>query len=440
MTIIQKVFTVQRSLTALAMLLLSSTAVFAQQQQRINVPVRGQSQYENPNLAEVPRGVSVFERERPDYEPVEIRAGSFFINPAVAFATEYNDNIFSSDDDTEDDTIFITNPSVQAASDWSKHSIALRAGAKGAAYVENDKQNYTDLLVGLNGAYDIARGFYASGGASWQHLHEERGSPNSTVGNESGPVEFDMAVYNVGLTRKMGVVGVDLDFDARRWNYENTDLFNNDTRDRIEYIGTATLSYEFMRDYNVFTRLIANTRDYDENLDLQGFQRDSEGWEAQVGADIALTTLITGEVYGGFTEQTYDDPRFDAVDGFVYGTSFLWGVTPLTSVRGTVDREVRDSVLPNISSYLQTTYRLSVEHELRRNILLGTAFQYQQLDFEGLDTDRTDNYYETIVGGRYLVGRNITLTVDYTYRTRATDAPELDFVENAVQGGIVFGF
>jgi hypothetical protein len=436
----KKVSPVQRSLTALALLMLSSTVVYAQQQQRINVPVRGQSQYENPNLPEVPRGVSVFERERPDFEPLEIRAGSFYINPAVSFGAEYNDNIFSSDADTEEDTIFITSPSVRVASDWSRHTLALRAGAKGAAYVDNDKQNYTDLLFGLNGAYDIARGFYVSGGASWQHLHEERGSPNSTVGNADSPVEFDMAVYNVGVTRKMGVFGVDLDFDARNWDYENTDLFNNDTRDRIEYIGTATLSYEFMRDYNVFTRLIANSREYDRELDLQGFQRDSDGWEAQLGANVELTSLVSAEVYGGYTQQDYEDARFDTVDGLTYGTSFLWNVTPMTSVRGTVDREVRDSVLPDISSFLQTTYRMSLEHELKRNVLLGTSVQYQELDFEGIDTDRTDNYYEAVAGGRYLVSRNVTLSLDYTYRTRATDAADLDFVENAIQGGIVFGF
>lgn len=430
----------QRSLTALALLMLSSTVVFAQQQQRINVPVRGQSQYENPTLAETPRGVSVFERERPDFEPLEIRAGSFYINPALSFGTEYNDNVFSSDSDTEEDMIFILSPSVRVVSDWNRHSLAFRAGAKGAAYAENDKQDYTDLLVGMNGAIDIARGFYLSGGASWQHLHEERGSPNSTVGNADSPVEFDMAVYNVGLTRKMGVIGIDLDFDARSWDYQDTDLFNNDSRDRIEYIGTATLSYEFMRDYNIFTRLIANQRSYDQDVDLQGFQRDSEGWEAQLGANLELTSLISAELYGGYTQQDYKDVRFDTVDGFVYGTSFLWNVAPLTSLRGTVDREIRDSVLPNVSSFLQTTYQLSLEHELKRNLLLGTSFQYQQLDFDGLDADRTDNYYESVTGARYLVGRNVTLSLDYTYRTRATDAPDLDFVENAIQAGVVFGF
>ena len=430
----------QRSLTALALLMLSSTVVFAQQQQRTNVPVRGQSPYENPSLAEVPRGISVFERERPDLEPLEIRAGSFYINPAVGFGAEYNDNIFSSDQDTEEDAIFVTTPSVRVASDWSRHSLVFRAGAKGASYADNDRQNYTDMLVGLNGQYDISRGFYVSGGASWQHLHEERGSPNSTIGNAGSPIEFDLGVYNVGVSRKMGVIGVDLDFDTRTWDYENVDQFNNDTRDRVEYIGTGTISYEFIRDYNLFTRFIVNNRSYDRELDLQGFKRDSSGWEAQLGASVELTSLLSAELFGGYTQQDYDDERFDTVDGFVYGTSFLWNVTPLTSVRGTVDREVRDSVLLNVSSFLQTTYRVSVEHELKRNILLGSSLQYQQLDFEGIDIDRTDDYYEAVVGGRYLVSRNVTLVLDYTYRTRATDAPDLDFVENAVQGGVVFSF
>jgi hypothetical protein len=439
--VFSKGFGLRRPLTAVALLLLSGTAAFAQQPQQINVPVRGQSRYEDPVFsADVPRGLSVFERDRPDFQPPEIRAGSFFINPAIGLATQYTDNMFASDDDTDEDVLWIANPSVRATSDWSRHALTFRAGAEGATYQDNDKQNYTDMLVGLNGAFDIARGFYVSGGASWQHLHEERSSPNSTVGNQDAPVEFDLGVYNIGLIRKVGLIGFELGFDTRRWEYDNTDAFNNDTRDRYEYIGTGTVSYEFMPGYSAFTSLILNQREYDDSVDLQGFQRDSDGWEVRAGANVELTTLVSADIYAGFLEQDYEDARFDTVDGMVFGSSFLWNVTPLTSVRGAIGREVRDSVLANVSSYLQTTYKLSAEHELMRNVLLGASFQYQDLDFEGVSIDRADQYYLTSVGGRYLVTRNVSLGLDYQYQTRATDAANLDFVENIVQAGVIIGF
>lgn len=429
-----------RTLTALTVILLAASPAFAQQQQNRNAPVRGQSQFEDPNFYQVPRGISVFERERQDYEPPAIRAGSFFINPAIGFSTRWSDNIFSSQDNQASDLLFITNPSIRVQSDWSRHSLTLRAGSEMAAYADNSSQNYTDALLGVNGAYDILRGFTASGGVTFQHLHEERGSPNSVVGNLSGPNTYSLTVYNAGLTRQTGVVGFDADFDTLRWDYDNNDGLNNDVRDRTDYVGTLTVFYEFMRDYKAFVRGILNSRQYDDQFDLTGLERDSDGWETQLGADVNLTDVITGEAYVGYTQQDYKDQRFDSVDAVTFGTSLLWNVTGLTSLRGGVDREIRDSVLNNVSSYLQTTYSLSLEHELRRNVLVGSSLQYINYEFEGNNISRNDDFYRATVGARYLMGRNITTGIDYSYRERASDVSGIDFHENAVQGNVTFGF
>ncbi len=405
--------------------------------------VRGQSLYEELTFQEPVRGESIFERKRPDYEPVGIKKGGFIISPGVAFSVESDSNIFATDTsagDEESDLVAVVNPGLRVDSDWGRHSLSFRSALRAGTYLENEKQDFTDGIVALNGVYDIARGFNVRAGSSAQHLHEERGTPNATIGNLDGPTEYFLTVSNLGVHRDMGLISLDLEGNYLRWDYDNNIAVNNNDRDRSDVVGIARVGYEFIRGYEIFLRLTGNKRMYDDRIDDAGFARTSDGIEGVVGASFDVTDLITGEAYAGWTQQDYRDVRFNQVEAGVFGTSFLWNVTPLTSLRGTVDRSIRDSVTPLLSSFIDTAYRVTVEHELRRNLLLGAYSEFRNYDFQGIDTNRQDQLTEVGFGGRYLVGRNVVVGADYAYRTRASNADNTDYNENIVVGTIGFRF
>ena len=48
------------------------------------------------------------------YEPLGIRAGSFLIYPTLSVSEAYDDNVFATDNDTEDDWITLISPRVRA--------------------------------------------------------------------------------------------------------------------------------------------------------------------------------------------------------------------------------------------------------------------------------------------------------------------------------------
>jgi hypothetical protein len=405
--------------------------------------LRARQDYETP-YPQPQRGQSVFERPRPDFEPNAIRYRSFIISPSVAFDMQYDDNIFTADDDggdTVSDFILQARPGVRVSSDWNRHSLVLRSALRGATYLENEQQDFTDFLGGANGQFDITRNFNATAGYTYQELHEERSSPNAATANNDVPTEYSLATVNAGLTRSVGLIGFDLDLNRLRWDYDNTLLSTQNDRDRSDDVGALRLSYEFRPDYRYFIEGQLNQRNYDQDIDDNGFRRDSEGYRAITGTDFDITSLLSGDIYVGYAAQDYgDDPRFDVVDSIVYGSNLLWDMTPLTSVRLSVDKSIQDSVTPSVAAYIATVYKVEVQHELLRNVLIGSDVQYRNYEYEGFNIDREDHLYEAGLGGRYLVGRNVTLGAEYRFFTRDTDAVASDFRENTVTTSIGFRF
>jgi hypothetical protein len=424
---------VAASLTLLTLPVYAQTTSAVQYSQSEQT-VRGQSNLEKPTFRDPIKGQSVFERSRPDYEPLGIRAGSFVFSPGITFSTEYDDNIFTSDDSDggkkEGDALFIASPGLRVDSDWENHSLTFRAGARSGTYLDNSTQDYTDALLAVNGAYDISKGFFVSGGLSGQQLREDRGSPNDIVGNQFGPTKYFLSILNAGITHDVGLIGLSVDTNATRWDYDRAGNLNNDDRDRDDLNVTGRVNYNFMQNYKAFVSVGGNKREYDNSIDSNGFQRSSEGNEYRVGADFDITDLVTGELYAGWAWQDYNDSRFSTIKTPVYGAALLWDVTGLTSVKGSITRQITDSVQSNISGYVESAYRVSVEHELLRNILLGAAVEYRSYDFKGISTNRSDDLYSGEVGARYLLNRIVVLGLDYGYYTRASNAFAQDYTQN----------
>src|SRR5687768_2552491 len=103
------------------------------------------------------RGESVFERARPDYDALGMRAGGFMVFPRVEVGEAYNDNIFADDDDEEDDFITVVRPEVDVESNWGRHALNLRTGAEAGFFLDNDDENFIDGFALVDGRLDVVR-------------------------------------------------------------------------------------------------------------------------------------------------------------------------------------------------------------------------------------------------------------------------------------------
>jgi hypothetical protein len=375
----------------------------------------------------IPERQSVFERARPDYDPLGIRLGSFLAYPSARLAETYDSNVFATTSNTKDDFYTTFSPSIAIRSDWNVHSFALQASSQTKRYVSLVSENVTNFAVSGDGRLDILRNIYARAGAGYQLLHEDRSSADNVNGKK--PVEYHVTSASLGYVHEPGRLGarVDATIDSYSFNDATSStgapIVQRD-RDRIVYAITPRVSYEIVPGYHAFVQASGNARDYARKTDVNGFHRSSHGYEVDVGTAIDFTHLINGEVFAGYLSQLYDDSRLKDESGFGFGGNLLWNVTPLTSLRATMARTIEETTQFatvgganfDSSGYLQTALRLTAEHELLRNVLLSAYVSYVNSDFQGIS--RTDDQYETNVEGRYLLNRNLSLNADLTYTKR----------------------
>ena len=107
--------------------------------------------------------VTIADRPREDYDPLGIRAGSFFIFPSISLSGTYDSNAFATNDNEDSDVGAILAPRVDVNSNWSRHALNFSAGAVGAAWAEYSENDYLDAFAASTGRLDITRGGHRHG-------------------------------------------------------------------------------------------------------------------------------------------------------------------------------------------------------------------------------------------------------------------------------------
>ncbi|MDQ3564377.1 MAG: outer membrane beta-barrel protein [Pseudomonadota bacterium] len=373
-------------------------------------------------------GETVTSRQRPELDPLGIRAAGFLIYPSLAVSEQYNDNILARREEKDDFITFIS-PGVKARSDWNNHALNFRADANIAKYADNGDEDFEDYAFGTDGRLDITRNQSLFVNALYSHLHQNRGDPDDPQGRNQG--EYDLYTITGGYNHRFNRLSVRLEGTGAQYDYDNItaddgSTIRQDVRDRTDAIGTLRAAYELRPGYSAFLLGSYNNRSYDIEFDpLSDRLRSSDGYEVALGAELALTGVTTGEVHVGYRSQFYDDPRFGTIDGITGGASIYWNVTTLTTITGRVERTIEDTTFNTTvggtpaAGYFRTRYGFIVDHELLRNLLLQASLFGIQEDFN--DIDRTDDSLLATVGATYLMNRYLDLSIGYGYRDRSSD-------------------
>ncbi|ACJ01125.1 outer membrane beta-barrel protein [Rhodospirillum centenum] len=374
------------------------------------------------------RGIPVQNRPRPDFDPAGLRAGTFLVYPQISLSGRYDDNIFADESGTVDDVIYIASPQVRLQSDWNRHALNLRAAAEIGRYADNGSEDYEDYVAALDGRLDILRGTTATGRASFARLHEDRGSPDEAGGLE--PTEYDLWTASATLDRSLARLGARLTADYRGFDFNDVPapggaVIDQDDRDRDEYGVAARLSYATSPNLAGFIQAAYNWRRYEREVG-----RDSEGYRLTGGVALDFGGVTSGEIFAGYRSQDYDNPAFPTADGLTYGASLAWNPTTLTSLAFTASNTVEETTSDAASAYVATLFRIDIDHELLRNLLIGGYAGYLENDYERID--RTDDVISLGASLRYLVNRNFQIEGGYDYTNRDSNLSGIDYDRNIV--------
>ncbi|HLS69367.1 MAG TPA: outer membrane beta-barrel protein [Kiloniellales bacterium] len=398
-------------------------------------PTTPASWAQEPDL-ESERGVPVYARQRPEVDPLGVRAGAFMIYPQARLTGNFDDNIYATPNNRESDFITTIAPRIRAESNWSNHHLALDAEVAAGFYAKNQSEDFVDGRLALEGRLDVQRGTFLEAGLSVARLHEERGDPDVPFAYDEPSVFYET---HASLTGYHGVGRLSLSLGANytRLAYRSVDLtdgtsYSQSDRDRNIYEGHARVAYELLPNVIPFIQGSYNVRRYDTR---QPINRESEGYRIGVGSGFDAGGIITGEVYAGYMRQNYVSSRLDDASGPWFGAQVLWNVTRLTSVELGLERRVVETANLDASSYTRTAVETRVDHELLRNLLIGGYAHYYDDRYNG--TSLKNRYFEAGPRATYLWNRNFNAELSLSHSRRDSNDSDLDYRSNRILFSIV---
>lgn len=381
-------------------------------------------------IPESRQGETVASRPRPDFDPRGARTGSFLIFPKLTITAISDDNIFSESTNEVEDSLAVVSPGVEVRSVFSRHALNLNTRADIGRYADEDSEDYDDFTLGIDGRLDIRRTTNVFGGVDFRELHEDRGSPDDV--NGISPTEFDVGSANVGYFQRFGRLSVQLQGIFDQYDFDDTPatfgVINNDDRDRDESRALFRFGYEIVPNYEAVFSARYNRIDYDSPVGDDGFNRDSDGQEFAAGVAIEFTNVTSAELLVGNVTQDFDDVLLENINDSEFRLGVTWNVTRLTTIQAFAVRNLEQTTVVGASAILQSRTGISVDHELRRNLLINLGLTATEQDFVGID--RTDRLDDAIVGVKWLINPKFFAGIRYSFRDRDPDVPTEEFKKN----------
>lgn len=392
------------------------------------------------SIAQVAPTPEALEDEPEAYEPVGGRVGSFILYPEIELLLGYSDNVLALSDEEQGDGLLQLTGRVTAQSQWQRHRATASSYLRQNLYATLESENSTEAGARVDGTYDISRRSALRGFANVDFLAEDRTSIGR-IDQARSPTRFSR--YGVGTTywHDFDPLMVQGELQYQLLDFQDNtsiggDPLEQDYRDLSYYRAAVQGAYDVSPGIAALARVEVDRLDYRETDIASGFDRDSTGYKLEGGVQFELTSLIDGQVRAGILSRDVDDPTIPDPTGFSFGGSLDWRVTPLTTLNFDADRAIEEGGSPLIAGNLRSQARVSVDHELRRNILLFGSVRAARLETVGV-FDEQATEYELVASGTYLLNRNLRLFVRADRYSRSTDGDWFrDFDRNRLLGGV----
>lgn len=390
------------------------------------------------------RNISVTQRPRPDYDPLGLLISSFKVYPKVETGIGATDNVFVSGVDPQADGFVYVTPGVTASSDWSRHSVQLRAATQLRRFFDNPRRNENAWNVGALGRLDLASSYALTGEAQFARIYE---TPFS------GEVSSDVAVLSSYFRSFLAARGqyqrgqgrLTLAVDRGSYDFSPIPLAGGTFRDQSDrnrkiVRGSGQVEYAFTPSFSVYTQFQYTDTAYDRPLLGGGPNRDSTSIRAIAGVSLDLAGLMRGSVGVGYTRRNYRSLIYPDAGGFSAEGKLEYFPTELTTVTLGLSRVLQDSAIGSSSAYFDNRIGLRVDHELLNNLLLNANADFGQQEYIGIAGHT--NQYRVGGGAHYLISHFVALdgSLSYAHQDTTNTAIGRSYGETRGQVGVTLQF
>ncbi len=356
----------------------------------------------------------------------DIKVGDFIFHPNIGFTQYYDDNIYATQTGENDDTISVLNAELKLSSDWKQHSLGFKLGADANKYSSFDSENTVDNWLNINGHYDTSDNSRLKVTAAYINDHEDRAAPESVSSLaltkfSENQVNFSFDHTFTDLSYKLAASSLNIDF-------HDSGIINNDTRDRNDNSFGFRLNVSINKGHYIFIQSILENRDYEQAVDLNLFNRDSDIQNHIIGYQFKTSNRLYGELFIGQLSQKFDDIQFKQVSEPDYGARINWHTSSFSKLVFITDRTIEETTLNNSSGFLYDKFLIKFSHGLNQFWSYSLVASLANADYQLIS--REDDYTSYAVGANYQLEKGLSFGMDYVLMERDSTEDTDDYRRN----------
>jgi len=355
-------------------------------------------------------GVTVASRLRPETQPEGVRNGAFILRPAWEQSIGYDSNVLGGPTPLGS-WVVGTRPSLLVTSDWSRNALGAYVAADNRSDLNLPAQSRTNWTASLGGSIDIGRDRLTLAAA---HIASHQDRTDLDALPTDSPVPFQVNDVRAAYTWSSGRWTVTPNLEFASWNFSNTSIMgvpaSQAYRDRNVLQGGTTVSYELSPQRNLVFVTRAIGQNYLHPSPGQP-SLNSTGYQALGGIDydndaVWRYRLLLGAEHRNFAAAAYPARSAPIVEGEI-----TWMPSGMTTVTATVTRSMEDAAQEGVSGFIYTNAKLTLDHELRRDLLLQASAVLQRANFLQGGGQQTSASFG--VGATWLMNRRVQLSAIY---------------------------
>ncbi|SDC81334.1 outer membrane beta-barrel protein [Belnapia rosea] len=377
----------------------------------------GEARAQLGDSPEVARGITVVNRQRPDFDPLGVRLGGFRLNGAVEAGPGWDSNIFGRRRNVVSDGFVEERGNLSLRSDWTTHAAGISANSVNRQYFSESRQDWNDWDLGGFGRYDFSADTALQ--AAYRHYRAHLDVYNFDVQSAGivQPVAYNSDEVSVVGNTRLNRLGLIAQGVYRTFDFEDTVIRNTLTpvsqNSFNTAIGAVGGSYSLAPGRNITTIVRVQDIKYTDNISSR---RDSFTWEALAGFDYDFDGVWQARVALGWRQREYSGPNLKTLEGPAVEAAVTYAPTQLTTARFRLTRTIEESIRQDAVSYQRTQIGLTLDHEYLRNVLLQADLLYDRREYESPNQTASDGVLT--LTARYLLNRNATVVASYGYRRR----------------------
>jgi|tagenome__1003787_1003787.scaffolds.fasta_scaffold20975680_4 hypothetical protein len=387
-----------------------------------------------PVLADKPKTPPMMEED--PYETKGFTAGNFLLKPALELTTGFDSNPQRVPGGAGSPVIVIA-PVLLVRSQFDRHQLNadLRVSYVDAPRLPQINRPTVDGKV--NGRYDLTDTMALNGEGHFALDGDDPGTARFTNRFQKIPLVTTTG-GSAGVAKKLDNVEVSLKGTTDVVRFQDVTLtdgqrLTNQDRNFNQYGAQGRVTYALTPEISPFVDVAIDRRIHNQQVDIEGFRRDSTGTAVETGVTFAIADKLTGDVAIGYLVRQYQDMMLRPVSGFIADANLVWQFSKETTVQLGAKSQVAEIAEAGISGVLRRDGTLQIDHQFQPWLIGTLTAGYGQDQFVG--STRVDDRYFVDIGMLYKVSRLLQLKANLRQESTRSNVQENNLNATVVQVG-----